>query len=64
MTTKVSSAVLSTTGVAASTYGSGTTTPVITVDAQGRITSATSVTITGGSAGIGATTFKYLEISS
>lgn len=58
MTTKVSSAVLSTTGVAASTYGSGTTTPVITVDAQGRITSATSVTITGGSAGIGATTFS------
>ena len=58
MTTKVSSSVLSTTGVIASTYGSGTTTPVITVDAQGRITSATSVTITGGSAGVGATTFN------
>lgn len=39
-------------------YGSGTTTPVFTVDAQGRITSVTSVTITGGSAGIGATTYE------
>lgn len=45
-------------GAIASTYGSGTTTPVITIDAYGRITSATSVTITGGSAGIGATTFN------
>ncbi len=38
---------LTTTGVAASTYGSSTTTPTITVDAKGRITSATNTTITG-----------------
>ena len=54
MTTKVSSSVLSTTGVTAATYGSSTgTTPVIAVDAQGRITSASSATtnISGGAAG-------------
>lgn len=57
MTTKISSALLANTAVIPGSYGSGTTTPVFTVDGQGRITSATSVTITGGSAGIGATTF-------
>src|SRR5690606_29560512 len=36
---------LSNTGVAANTYGSSTTIPVITVDAQGRITSASSQVI-------------------
>ncbi len=38
---------LVTTGVGAATYGNGTTVPQITVDAKGRITSATNVPITG-----------------
>ncbi|MBS1614400.1 MAG: hypothetical protein JST49_16385 [Bacteroidetes bacterium] len=38
---------LTTTGVSANTYGSATTVPTITVDAKGRITSATSTTISG-----------------
>ena len=46
---------LSTTGVTAASYGSATQVPVITVDAKGRITSASNTTITGvtpgGSAG-------------
>ena len=41
-----------------SSYGSGTQTPVITVDAYGRITGISATTITGGSAGIGATTYN------
>jgi hypothetical protein len=41
-----------------SSYGSGTQTPIITVDAYGRITGISSTTITGGSAGIGATTYN------
>jgi hypothetical protein len=40
-----------------SSYGSGTQTPIITVDAYGRITGISATTITGGSAGIGATTY-------
>ena len=48
---------LPTTGVIAGNYGSGTTTPVLTVDAYGRITGASTTLITGGSAGIGATTY-------
>jgi hypothetical protein len=39
---------LSNTGVAANTYGSSTTIPVITVDAKGRITSASTTSITAG----------------
>ena len=39
-------------------YGSGTQTPIITVDAYGRVTGISSTTITGGSAGIGATTYN------
>jgi hypothetical protein len=38
-------------------YGSGTQTPVITLDKYGRIVSISATTITGGSAGIGATTY-------
>jgi hypothetical protein len=49
---------LATSGAIAGSYGSGTTTPVISVDAYGRITSVSATTITGGSAGIGATTFN------
>jgi len=37
---------LSTTGVVASTYGSSTAIPIITVDAKGRITTATTTSIT------------------
>jgi hypothetical protein len=40
---------LSTSGVSAATYGSATTVPQVTVDAKGRITSASNVTITGTS---------------
>ena len=42
---------LATSGANPGNYGSGTTTPVITVDSLGRITSVSSVLITGGSAG-------------
>lgn len=43
----VTSVKLATTGVAANTYGSATTVPQITVDAQGRITAATNTTVAG-----------------
>jgi hypothetical protein len=46
-----------TSGQAGTTFGSGTQTPQIVVDAFGRITSISATTITGGSAGIGATTY-------
>ena len=39
-------------------FGSGTTVPIITVDAKGRITSVSSTLITGGSAGTGSTTYN------
>ena len=45
--TGVLAATLTNTGVVANTYGSATTVPAITVDAKGRITSATNTTITG-----------------
>lgn len=43
----VTSAKLSTTGVTAGTYGSATQVGVLTVDAQGRVTNASSVPLTG-----------------
>ena len=49
---------LAITGTNTGSFGSGTTVPQITVDAKGRITSITSTLITGGSAGVGATTFN------
>jgi hypothetical protein len=48
---------LATSGVVSGTYGSGTTTPIVTIDQYGRITGVTTTLITGGSAGIGATTY-------
>ena len=47
-----------TSGSSGITFGSGTQTPQIVVDAFGRITSISATTITGGSAGIGATTYN------
>ena len=49
---------LSSTGTNTGSFGSGSTVPIITVDAKGRITSVSATTITGGSAGVGATTFN------
>ena len=54
---------LATSGANPGNYGSGTTTPVITVDALGRITSVSSVLITGGSAGTGSTTFNRTTVT-
>ena len=44
MTTKVSSSVLSNTTVTSGTYGGANQHAVVTVDAQGRLTSASNVT--------------------
>ena len=54
---------LATSGANPGNYGSGTTTPVITVDSLGRITSVSSVLITGGSAGTGSTTFNRTTVT-
>ena len=54
---------LATSGANPGNYGSGTTTPVIQVDALGRITSVSSVLITGGSAGTGSTTFNRTTVT-
>ena len=52
MTTKVTSSVLANTGVVTGTYGSASLVPIITIDAQGRITSATAATVSGAGAGV------------
>ena len=49
---------LATTSVIAGNYGSSTLAPILTIDAYGRITGASTTLITGGSAGIGATTYS------
>ena len=46
VTSSTLSAALTTTGVTANTYGTGTTVPQITVDSKGRITGVTNVAIT------------------
>lgn len=63
MTTKVTASVLANTGVAAGTYGTSSTVPIITIDAQGRITSATAATVSGAGAGVGATTYTVTKFT-
>ena len=58
MTSVGNATTLASTGTNTGSFGNGTTVPQITVDAKGRITSITSTLITGGSAGVGATTFN------
>ena len=48
ITGTITAAQLASTGVAATTYGNATNIPSITVDAQGRITSASNVAVTAG----------------
>lgn len=61
---KVGDAQLTVTGVSAATYGSATAAPVAIVDAQGRITSASNVTITPAAASITAGTLGATVIAS
>jgi hypothetical protein len=63
MTTKVTASVLANTGVTAGTYGTSSTVPIITVDAQGRITSATAATVSGAGAGVGATSYTVTKFT-
>jgi hypothetical protein len=48
ITGTITAAQLQNTGVAAATYGNATNIPSITVDAQGRITSASNVAVVAG----------------
>ena len=50
---------LADTSVTPKTYGSATKSPVITVDAQGRITNVANATISGGGGGSGATIQRF-----
>jgi hypothetical protein len=52
MTTRVSSSVLANTSVTAGSYGSASQVPVYTVDAQGRLTSASNTSIAISSAAV------------
>jgi hypothetical protein len=63
MTTKVTSSVLANTTVVAGTYGAASLVPIITIDAQGRITSATAATVSGAGAGVGATTYTQTKFT-
>lgn len=56
----ITSAKLTTTGVVANTYGNATIIPVVTVDAQGRISSVSNVALSGGG-GSGATLVNDLD---
>jgi hypothetical protein len=46
---------MTTSGVTAATYGSATQVPVLTIDAYGRVTSASTATISGGGGGVTST---------
>lgn len=63
MTTKVTSSVLANTGVVVGTYGGASLIPIITIDAQGRITSATAATVSGGGGGSGTTTYTQTKFT-
>ena len=54
---------LANTAVTAGTYGSATKSPRITVDAQGRVTSVTEATITGGSGGGSGATVERFKLN-
>jgi len=54
---------LTATGVVASTYGNATIVPVITIDAQGTITSASNVTISGVGGGGGPSTDTLANVT-
>jgi hypothetical protein len=58
MTTRVSSSTLANTAVTAGTYGGSTQIPVVTVDQQGRITSAANTVISANSLSSGSWEIK------
>lgn len=66
MTTKITSLVLSDTAVVPGVYGSSTTTPILTIDQQGRIIAATATATSGGgggTGGVGITTYTRTEFT-